>query len=192
MKKAGVLLLTGVSQGAEGQWILFFLTFSCISYNWHALHSYSEITTNLLSFFLQRQRSGNGENQSIDHEVSRSKCRSQNHRQKVKSELQSLLSLSPAAKLGEQKDDIHPGCRGESPEWELIQTGHCRADAGHGCYKCLLVAFVAVNGLPCLFATIPSGKRYIPGWPWTFPTFFAWGSVVGWMSVSLQVPMLKP
>ena len=37
-------------------WVLFSLTFSCGSYSWHGLLSYLEMTTNILSFFLKRQR----------------------------------------------------------------------------------------------------------------------------------------
>ena len=71
MEKAGVLLSTGVLLSAAvllpaevllstpdgGKlWVLFFLTFSCGSYSWHALLSYLETMTNMLSFFLKRQR----------------------------------------------------------------------------------------------------------------------------------------
>lgn len=45
-----------ISPDGGKQWVLFFLTFSCGSYNRHALLSYLEMTTNILSFFFKRQR----------------------------------------------------------------------------------------------------------------------------------------
>lgn len=101
-----------------------------------------------------------------------SKCHNQTHRKKAKSELRSLLSLSPVAKLEGQKDEGDPHRGGGSPGWEMARPRHCQLDAGSGGPGCLSVVFVYVNSLLCLSAQSPVARGIsqddLEGFPHSF------------------------